>query len=34
MAPAAPDGSRLYISNETDRTLDVVDGRTLKVMKK
>src|SRR5207247_8093909 len=31
---AAPDGSRLYISNEADSTLDVVDGRTLKVTKK
>jgi len=33
-AAAAPDGSRLYISNEADSTLDVVDGRTLKVIKK
>ena len=33
-AAAAPDGSRLYISNEADSTLDVVDGRTLRVMAK
>jgi len=33
-AAAAPDGSRLYISNEADSTLDVVDTRTLKVTKK
>ena len=31
-AAAAPDGSRFYITNEADHTLDVVDGRTLKVM--
>jgi len=31
---AAPDGSRLYVSNEADRTVDVVDMRTLKVFKK
>jgi YVTN family beta-propeller protein len=30
-AAAAPDGSRLYITNEAEHTLDVVDGRTLKV---
>jgi len=28
---AAPDGSRIYISDEADSTLDVVDGKTLKV---
>lgn len=28
-AAAAPDGSRLYFSNESDSTLDVVDARTL-----
>src|SRR5207244_12089324 len=28
---AAPDGSRLYVSNEADRTVDVVDTKTLKV---
>jgi YVTN family beta-propeller protein len=33
-AAAAPDGSRLYVSNEADSTLDVVDGRTLRVMSK
>src|SRR5213594_2480129 len=27
-AAAAPDGSRLYVSNEAESTLDVVDGRT------
>ena len=27
----APDGSRIYVSNEAERTLDVVDGRTLRV---
>ncbi len=30
---AAPDGSRLYVSNEADRTVDVVDMKTLKVFK-
>ena len=30
----APDGSKFYISNEADRTLDVVDAKTLKVVKK
>jgi YVTN family beta-propeller protein len=30
---AAPDGSRLYVSNEADRTVDVVDTRTLKLFK-
>src|SRR5437879_13675078 len=33
-AAVAPDGSRLYISNEADSTLDVVDGKTLKVINK
>jgi YVTN family beta-propeller protein len=33
-AAAAPDGSRLYVSNEADTTLDVVDGRTLRVISK
>ena len=28
---AAPDGSRLYVTNEAEHTLDVVDGRSLKV---
>ena len=30
-AAAAPDGSRFYFTNEAEHTLDVVDGRTLKV---
>ena len=30
-AAVAPDGSRYYISNEGERTLDVVDQKTLKV---
>jgi len=30
----APDGSRYYISNEADGTLDIVDGKSLKVTKK
>ena len=33
-AAAAPDGSRLYFSSEAERTLVVVDGRTLAVTKK
>src|SRR5678816_3396479 len=33
-AAGAPDGSRLYISNEADNTLDYVDAKTLKVTKK
>jgi YVTN family beta-propeller protein len=33
-AAAAPDGSRFYFTNESDHTLDVVDGRTLKVIHK
>jgi YVTN family beta-propeller protein len=33
-AAAAPDGSRFYITNEADSTVDVADGRTLKVIKK
>src|SRR5256885_15844213 len=32
-AAAAPDGSRLYISNEAESTLDVVDAKTLKITK-
>src|SRR5687768_11972432 len=28
---AAPDGSRFYVTNEAEHTLDVVDARTLKV---
>ena len=30
-AAAAPDGSRIYVSNESESTLDVVDARTLRV---
>ena len=30
-AAVAPDGSRIYISNEAESTLDVVDAKTLKV---
>jgi YVTN family beta-propeller protein len=30
-AAVAPDGSHIYISNEAESTLDVVDGKTLKV---
>ena len=33
-AAAAPDGKHLYISNEAESTLDVVDSRTLKVTKR
>src|SRR5213594_3182498 len=32
-AGAAPDGSRIYISDEAESALDVVDARTLKVIK-
>jgi YVTN family beta-propeller protein len=31
---AAPDGSRIYISEEAEKTLDVIDGKTLQVTKK
>src|ERR1700704_5315562 len=31
---AAPDGSRIYISDEAESTLDVVDPATFKVLKK
>src|SRR5437867_2991530 len=31
-AAAAPDGSRLYITNESQSSLDIVDARTLKVV--
>jgi len=30
----APDGSRIYISEEADNTLDVIDGKTLQVTKR
>src|SRR3982751_3231242 len=33
-AAAAPDGSRLYVTNEAESTLDVADLKTLKVVKK
>ena len=33
-AAAAPDGSRLYFSNEAEETLDVVDAKTLSITKK
>jgi len=33
-AAAAPDGSRLYVTNESESTLDVADLKTLKVTKK
>ena len=33
-AVALPDGRQIYVSNEADHTLDVVDGKTLKVIKK
>jgi YVTN family beta-propeller protein len=33
-AGAAPDGSRLYVSNEAESTLDAVDVKTLKVIKR
>src|ERR1700758_5513704 len=33
-AAAAPDGSRYYISNEGESTLDVVDAKSLKILRK
>jgi YVTN family beta-propeller protein len=33
-AAAAPDGSRYYISNEGNSTLDIADAKTLKVIKR
>jgi YVTN family beta-propeller protein len=30
-AGVAPDGSKIYVSNEAESTLDVVDAKTLKV---
>ena len=30
----APDGSRIYVSEEAQKTLDVVDGKTLEVVKR
>ena len=32
-AAAAPDGTRLYITNEAESTLDVADLKTLQVIK-
>src|SRR5947207_162499 len=32
-AASAPDGTRLYVSNEAESTLDVVDAATLAVIK-
>ena len=31
---SAPDGTRIYLSNESLHTLDIVDGKTLKVIKR
>ena len=33
-AGVAPDGSRIYVSDEAESTLDIVDSKTLKVIKK
>src|SRR2546425_13304649 len=33
-AGVAPDGSRIYISDEAQSTLDVVDAKTLKITKR
>lgn len=33
-AAVAPDGTRIYVSNEADSTLDVVDGKSLNVINK
>src|SRR5215475_7300895 len=33
-AAPAPDGSRLYITNEAESTVDIADLKTLKVIKK
>src|SRR3954468_24607692 len=33
-AAVAPDGSRIYVSDEADSTLDIVDGKSLKVIRK
>src|SRR5438034_4086857 len=33
-AGVAPDGTRIYISDEAESTLDIVDAKTLKVIKK
>ncbi len=31
---SAPDGTRIYISNEHRSTLDIVDGRSLSVIRR
>src|SRR5260370_14496578 len=33
-AAVAPDGKRIYVSDEAESTLDIVDAKTLKVTKK
>src|SRR5215813_9656998 len=33
-AGAAPDGSKIYVSDEAESTLDIVDAKTLKVLTK
>src|SRR6266545_3957975 len=33
-AAIAPDGTRIYVSNEADSTVDFVDGKSLKVVQK
>src|SRR5262245_13258688 len=33
-AGAAPDGSRIYISDEAESTLDIIDAKTLTILKK
>src|SRR5882724_1908064 len=33
-AAVAPDGTRIYVSDEAESTLDFVDGKSLKVIKK
>src|SRR5947207_11692011 len=33
-AGVAPDGRRIYVSDEAESSLDVVDGQTLKVVKR
>ena len=33
-AGASPDGSRIYISDEAESTLDIVDAKTLAILKK
>jgi len=33
-AAVAPDGTRIYVSDEAESTLDIVDGKSLQVIKK